>query len=340
MDELDFIARKPLVQSTPVLDDNIALRACLKYLHSPAALASIDVDAYWPKWNGPWWQMMLLFEMGRVAEIPPQVIDKILQAFDSYYLDFFPFTEDAVPSGRDPLLHVACHCQMGTIYQLLTSYGVNIDERYPWMRPWFIRYQMNDGGLNCDEAAYVREVPRSSVVSTLPVLEAVLHCTPREFTEAEVGFLNRGAQFLIQKRIFRRASTGKAIDESWTKLCFPRFYHYDVLRGLNFLLRWSVKLRTQIPISAIAETIQLIDASFPSGTVFVQRDAWGGNMSRWFNAKDSTWFRAPAASFPLLELVSREGAESPYLTKIWNDTRDTLKTLIDENLIETSEVVK
>jgi hypothetical protein len=45
----------------------------------------------------------------------------------------------------------------------------------------------------------------------------------------------RAHEYLLERRMFRRLSTGKVIDPSWTRFCFPTTWHYDVLRGLDYL---------------------------------------------------------------------------------------------------------
>ena len=336
LDELASIASKPALVFEAQPNQALVLQS-LAYLESTEALESINVDAYWPKWSGPWWQMMLLFEMGLASRIPPAVIDKIVAALNQDYLRFFPFREQEVPAGRDPVLHVACHCQLGTIYQLLAACGLDVDERLPWIRPWFLQYQMKDGGLNCDEAAYIRAVPKSSVVSTLPPLEAVLYFTANDFEIEEIEFLDRGASYLIQKSLFRASSTGKPIDQEWLKLCFPRFYHYDLLRGLSFVLRWSRRLKRTLPIHAISEAVHIIDRNFPDGAVAVQRSAWRGASSRGFDLATGSWSKSAAASYPLLDQVSRPGTLSPFLSQIWSDTRQELSAVIEAGLILPAE---
>lgn len=308
---------------------NILVRESVDYLASDEAIRSIDIDAYWPKWNGPWWHMMVLHEMRLTEQIPNRVVEKIIDSLNSFYLPFFPFTEEEVPSGKDPLAHIACHCQLGTMDQLLTTYGINVEQRIPWIRQWYMRYQLPDGGLNCDEAAYSKPSPKSSIVSTLPPLEAVLNGTKREFTQAEIEFLDRGAEYLISKRLFR-TSQGTTIDQTWLDLCFPRFYHYDVLRGLSFLLNWAVRLGRSIPLSAIEESVLHIERNFPDGIVRVKRNCWAGATTRTYDSTMGTWQRLPASSYPLLHALSELDTESRYLTLEWYQAKMSLAKLDEE----------
>ena len=53
--------------------------------------------------------------------------------------------------------------------------------------------------------------------------------------------------------MFRSLSSGQAIDRDWTLFSFPTVWHYDVLRGLDYLRRAGVE-----PDDRIAEAIELV----------------------------------------------------------------------------------
>lgn len=317
----------------------LLIEKSVSYLVSDEAMDSVACDAYWPKWNSPWWHMLLLHEMGLTQEIPKVMVERVLNALSTDYLKFFPLRESEIPAACDPYRHIACHCQLGTMHQLLTTYGVDVDDQLPWLRPWYMRCQMDDGGLNCDEAAYTNAQPKSSVVSTLPPLEAILHCgEKREFTADETKFLDRGAAYLISKKLFRTASTGKVIDENWLKLCFPRFYHYDVLRGLSFLLQWSLRLKRPLSMEAIGETVERIEKQFPDGRIYLQRSSWQGASSRLFDQSTGTWVKGTCGAYPLLEAVSEVGSESIHMTQLWSKVRANLALASEQGLIAKARV--
>jgi hypothetical protein len=317
------------------LDDlERALDQTVGYLRSPAALFALDADAYWPKWDGPWWRMLLLHEMGLTHETPPAIVEKLVESLDRHLLTTFPFRVEDVPPGKDPAANVPCHCQLGCVYQVLHACGVDVDARLPWIRPWFLRYQLPDGGLNCDEVAYTKPVPRSSIVSTLPPLEAVLLGTDRAFTSEETRFLDRGAQYLIERRLWRSVSRGGAvIDEAWGKLCFPRFYFYDLLRALTFLVRYAKRLDRPLPLGAMEEGLRIIRNQAKDGELAPGRRAFEGTKTRWL-AEDGIWRRGDSAreagSFPLLEAVSVVGAPSPFLSRDFEEVRRATGDTRDE----------
>jgi hypothetical protein len=99
--------------------------------------------------------------------------------------------------------------------------------------------QLPDGGWNCEAA---NGSTRSSFNTTICVLEALLayeHAgggSP-EVIEARL----RGQEYLLERCLFRRLSTGEVIERdrkggsAWTRFAFPTWWHYDVLRGLEYM---------------------------------------------------------------------------------------------------------
>ena len=297
------------------------------YLKSAEAMTSLDTDTYWPKWNSPWWHMTLLWELDSVYLIPEVALQRVVADLNGRYVHFFPFTEAELPAGVDPISGVMCHCGLGTMYQILRASGSNVDEQLPWIRKWILQYQMNDGGWNCDEANYVKAEHTSSMVSTLPMLESLLAIENR--TEQETQALDAGAAYLLQRRLFRSSKTGAVLNEDWLKLTFPRFYSYDILRGLSFCVKWAAQRSKPLP-PAIDEAVELIKQK-----VVTQDDRTGVPIERQFykscdtRIKDASgkWTKSPSSTFPLLEWCGQAGHISPSLTHEWNNVLSILKMM-------------
>lgn len=271
------------------------------YLASPEAAASLARDPYWPKWHSPWWHIVLLWELGRADAIPAQAAEAMTRAIDAKYLRFMPLTKAELPPGKDEGRDVACHCALGVMAQALQARGIAVRERLPWFLDWFLRYQLPDGGWNCEAEAYSGS-RKSSMLSTVAVLEALLVL---ENTDEERACADRAAGYLIAHRLVR-ATTGEVIDPEWLKLCFPRFYDYDILRGLNALRRWARKRGRSVPPDAVADAADLL-AGRP---LIVGRDALARAS---LVPTDAGWVRGAATRFPLLDAVSRVGAPAPAL---------------------------
>src|SRR5258708_5012502 len=79
-----------------------ALAETIDFLRSPRALEMIAADPYWPKWDSPWWRIVLLHELGLASRIPPEAARLMASAIDSHYVRTFPFRIEDVPAGVDP----------------------------------------------------------------------------------------------------------------------------------------------------------------------------------------------------------------------------------------------
>jgi hypothetical protein len=111
--------------------------------------------------------------------------------------------------------------------------------------------QMSDGGWNCEQE---RGSTRGSFHTTICVLEGLLeHERATGGSPAVTAAQARGQDYLIERRMLCRRSTGEAIDQTWTRFSFPTGYHYDVLRGLEYLRRAGMKTDARL-----AEAIQLV----------------------------------------------------------------------------------
>src|SRR5947207_15033998 len=90
----------------------------LRYLNSDATLRSIEADTYWPKWNSPWWHMLLLWELGEAKRVPPRIVRAMVDGLNALPLHLFPIHEHDWPPGLDRFRHSTCHCALGSIAQV------------------------------------------------------------------------------------------------------------------------------------------------------------------------------------------------------------------------------
>jgi len=151
--------------------------------------------------------------------------------------------------------------------------------------------QLPDGGWNCEAPD---RSTRSSFNTTICVLEALLEYeragngTPA-LTEARL----RGQEYLLERRLLRRRSTGQVIERdrkgkgSWKRFAFPTWWHYDVLRGLECLRSADVT-----PDERMVEAIELVaskrdgdgrwllETRYP-GVMPIETDDGEGRPSRW-----------------------------------------------------------
>jgi hypothetical protein len=339
---LDDLRRRLLAIPDPQPAPGPAIEAAIaesvRYLASDAAQRSLDADPYWPKWDSPWWHMLLLHEMGEARRIPERAVTGMVERLDAFPVKIFPIQPGELPPGADPHRDVMCHCALGSVFQVLSAAGRDVDRALPWIAPWFARYQMADGGLSCDDAAYrvTGECP-SSMVGTVAPFEAMLLGRPAAWTAERAAFVERAAGFLIERRLMSGSRTVHNAAEhdrepAWRAPCFPRFYFYDVLRGLDALARWAELAGRAVPLRAIAGVLDHLIATCGDGVVRRGRLAYAG-VGTWM-ASPAGWVRAESArGFPLLEATSAVGEPCPYLTRQWTAARRAVLRLIDQGRV-------
>lgn len=244
----------------------------------------------------------------------------MVHALNTHYLPVFPIKKEEIPDGTDPYRQIACLCCVGSMYQVLFNAGVDVDREVPWMRKWFLKYQLPDGGLNCDESAYTKPTPKSSIVSTLSCLEAVLFCRGKDLTVDETEFLNRGANYLVRQKLYRKFSTGEVIDPNWLEVRFPRFYDYDFFRGYYFLAKWSQHSGFQIPTELIDDVESLVSKQMTDKGIVLRRYNLFDKRT-YAPGVNGDWTWGEASEIELMKAVSFDGALCLPLTKKWNEVR-------------------
>jgi hypothetical protein len=91
--------------------------------------------------------------------------------------------------------------------------------------------QLDDGGWNCDAP----KSTRSSFHTTICVLEGLLEYARAVGPTAQLTTARRRAEeYLLERSLFRRRSTGEVANPEFLELAFPPRYHYDILRALDY----------------------------------------------------------------------------------------------------------
>jgi hypothetical protein len=119
-------------------------------------------------------------------------------------------------------------CINGRVVALGAYFGARSDQLVDRL----LSEQLADGGWNCQ----AKISPRSSFHTTICVLEGLLAFEQAFGASAAVtDARKRGHEYLLERRLLRRRSTGEIINPLWTQFAFPPLWHYDVLRALDYL---------------------------------------------------------------------------------------------------------
>jgi len=148
--------------------------------------------------------------------------------------------------------------------------------------------QLEDGGWNC-EAPRSR---RSSFHTTICVLEGLLEYERATGKAAAVRKARKKAEkYLLERRMLRSLRTGEVIEKRWLRFSFPTFWHYDVLRGLDYLRSAGIE-----PDTRVNEAIETVikrrhqNGRWPLNVVHpepipLEMEAGAGRASRWITLR-------------------------------------------------------
>jgi hypothetical protein len=160
--------------------------------------------------------------------------------------------------------------------------------------------QLEDGGWNCEaENGSVR----SSFATTLNVLEGLLaHERAAGGCVASREARQGGEEYLLERKLFRRKSTGEVVEPAWLQFSFPNRWHYDVLRALDYF-----RSAGDVPDPRMSEAIELVrskqqadgtwllENTYPGAIHFALEDG-DGQPSRWNTLRAlrvPNWYEAP-----------------------------------------------
>ncbi len=249
----------------------------------PATLTSPEAIKWWkslpprrqgtlfPEWTSTAWSLMLLRAFGldpaseQAGEAVRRIHDQVAWEHDGE-----PFFAGEV----EP-------CINGKVVALGAYFGKDVQAIVDRL----LGEQMSDGGWNCEQE---NGSTRGSFHTTIDVLDGLLEYERARGATADVSAARlRGQEYLLERRMLRRLSTGEVIDPAFTQFSYPTYWHYDVLRGLDYL-----RAAGAVPDERVAEAIDLVESKrdangrwllenpHPGGLHFAI-DEGEGRPSRW-----------------------------------------------------------
>jgi hypothetical protein len=213
-------------------------------------LTSQSADGYWgASTSNPEWvtlqTLLLLRDMGldpRSVEAR-RAVDRVRE--NVTWQGVLP--QDAAWHGKPLFAGEVEPCINGRVVAVGSYFGQDVQSIVDRL----LGEQMADGGWNCEQE---RGSTRGSFHTTICVLEGLLeHERATGTSPAVKAARERGQEYLLERRMLHRLSTDEVIDPAWTQFSFPTGYHYDVLRGLEYLRSAAIT-----PDARIAESIDLV----------------------------------------------------------------------------------
>ncbi len=218
--------------------------------------------------------LQLLKDMGADPASEPvrMAIGRVEDRITWFQLDGRPFFDGETEA-----------CINGRILAAGAYFGASVDR----LLERLLGEQLKDGGWNCEAPPSTR----SSFHSTICVLEGLLAYETARGHRPEVSQARaRAEHYLLERRMLRRLSSGEVINKRWTRFSFPPRWHYDVLRGLDYLRSASIR-----PDQRVAEAVAIVEqrrhqnGRWPLGALYtdprvqipVEMEAGVGKASRW-----------------------------------------------------------
>jgi hypothetical protein len=189
-------------------------------------LGGANQNSPYSKWVGLHWVLVDLAELGYPAG------DASLTSLAERELDWLV----SVP-GRGPARPIAArhrqHASLegNALYSTLTLGLVEpSDARVLEAVRRLLEWQWPDGGWNCDRKPSAQVASIFETVTPLRGLAAYVRLTNDAAARQAV---QRAAEFLLSRRLFRRRHDGHVIQPAFLELHYPCYWHYDVLFGLR-----------------------------------------------------------------------------------------------------------
>ncbi len=233
-------------------------------------------------WGGPKWDLITLYSLVALKDLgldpASKQARKMIDRVDSRLV--FKWLNNR------PYLHGETEpCINGRILGV----GSYFKEPNDALANQLLGEQLEDGGWNCEAWPFVspKRPPsrRSSFHTTICVLEGLLEYERAGGKRAAVTRARKRAEnYLLERRMFRSLRTGEVIDKRWLRFSFPTFWHYDVLRGLDYLRNAGVK-----PDSRVGDAIK---------TVIERRHQNGAGRSTSFIPTRFPWKWRPVSAAP------------------------------------------
>ena len=128
-----------------------------------------------------------------------------------------------------------CGSQEGNALAVASRLGLaGVDPRVALLAESLIGWQWPDGGWNCDRKPGAQ---RSSFNETLgPIWGLHEYSVATGDADARAA-ARRGAELLLEHRVFRTLATGEPMHDEWLVMHWPPFWHYEILNAMVVLSR-------------------------------------------------------------------------------------------------------
>lgn len=254
----------------------------LKLLSQRGPDGRIPRNAY-TKWSGAHWVLADLADMGyppgdeALLPLRDQVYECWLSPSHTREKVITKESTGKVYTGGVPIVRGRarrCASQEGNA--LYSTLALRLaDERAERLAENLLRWQWPDGGWNCDRRP---TAGISSFMETLTPLRGLAWHARLTGSPASARAAEAAAEVFLSRRLFRRISDGSVMDDDFTRLHYPLYWHYDILFALKVMAEAGF-----ISDSRCSEALDLLeskclpDGGFPAEARYYRVSETGGN---------------------------------------------------------------
>jgi hypothetical protein len=286
-------------------------------------LASQDSDGLWRRDDAPVWLptlfTLLLLRATGVDRAEPAVESAVARLEANYRWNDYPGRWDLRPPEFGPVpTDGSFGCKPGgnpflegeeepCINGGVLALGAYFGRPNETLARRLVAEQLDDGGWNCEAPSSTR----SSFHTTICVLEGLLEyeraveSASQSASQVVPGLAaarRRGEEYLLQRALFRRLSTGEVASPAFLQFAFPPRYHYDILRALDYFRAAGVQpdpraydALHRVESRRQADGRWLLDAAYDEALAFPFSESVG-KPSRWNTLRALRvlrWYRQP-----------------------------------------------
>ncbi|MEW6094562.1 MAG: hypothetical protein AB1531_11435 [Chloroflexota bacterium] len=249
--------------------------------HSPLVTTLVEnchtTGHPYKKWDGAHWTLSLLADLG----VPPgeESLRPLMDATFRAWLS---------PSHQKYIRQVAgrtrrCASQEGNAIWSSLRLGF-AEARTEELVSRLLKWQWPDGGWNCDKRP---EADTSSFMETLIPLRALTLYAAVSGNAKVKSAAESAAEVFLKRRLFKRIQDGEVMDKHFTLLCYPPYWHYNILFGLKVMAEagFIADPRCKDALDLL-ESKRLPDGGFPAEKTYARTTrpqlsgyspvSWGG----------------------------------------------------------------
>ena len=204
-------------------------RKTIEYGWGKQFIDALQPDNTWieGRWTGTVWTLRQVMDCGLPADYPR------LRSAGLKFIDMHLTYARSI--DRIWLLKSVDLCHLG-FWLRIGAYFLGADERLSNIIEFIFSVQLDDGGWNCRIRTNPKTV-HSSFHTTFNVLDGLSLAADKglidqkRFRESEA----RALDFALVHKMYRSDKTGAIIDERFTHLTYPSGWHYNIIRGLDYM---------------------------------------------------------------------------------------------------------